>query len=133
MAEEYGIKTIINPMLNDDISESIRLGMLGIDQTSDACLFRVCDQPFLEKDSIQKVIKHFHKTPCNIISLSFGLKRGNPVLFPKKYFAELANLLPGENGKTIIKRHIDDLVLVNSKSHKEIIDIDTVADYYKFL
>lgn len=127
-AKDKGFTTIKNPMVDDGISESIRLGLSAIDKDSDGCIFRVCDQPYLKKESVQLLADAFANNSGNIIALSYKGERGNPVIFPSKYFAELENLSGNSGGGYVIKQHIDELKLLEISDMRELVDVDTMYD-----
>lgn len=126
LANKNGFKTIYNSMKDDGINESIRLGMSAIDIDSDACMFRVCDQPYLTKSSIKLLINTYKKQPNKIIALGYNGKRGNPVIFPKKYFNELSTLANNNGGGKVIKDNISQLYILEIADKKELFDIDTL-------
>lgn len=124
-AIKNGFETIFNKEENPALSLSIKIGMKQLMPQIEGCLFIVGDQPFLKRESIVKMCMEFAKDKTKIEALSYKNKRGNPVLFPKKYFAELANLKDGESGKDIIRKYEESLILIEAVQEKELIDIDT--------
>ena len=51
--------------------------------------------------------------------------RGNPCLFPARFFPELMELREDHGGSTVIRRHEEDLVLLEVDG-AELYDVDTV-------
>lgn len=94
----------------------------------DGVLFSVCDQPFLTTDSIIRLKQSFEESDGAICALSWGGKRGNPVLFPADLLDELAALTGDTGGGAVIKRHPERLVLVEAFSPKELEDVDKPED-----
>lgn len=91
----------------------------------DGYLFIVCDQPYLTFSSLKKLSITWQTTD-KICALAYQKKRGNPVIFPKRYLPELLKIQGDTGGRTVIQQHIDDLCLVEVTSAQELIDIDTL-------
>lgn len=125
--EELGFLPLYNPDGAEGISASIRLGVSRM-RDMDGVLFSVCDQPFLTTESIIKLVKFFQESEKAICALSWGGKRGNPVLFPADLLDELAALTGDTGGGAVVKRHPQRLVLVEALSPRELADVDTRDD-----
>ena len=55
-------------------------------------------------------------------------RRGNPAVFPRDLFGELAALTGDVGGGAVIRRHPERLILVEAASPRELADVDTPAD-----
>ena len=64
------------------------------------------------------------RQPEKIAALSHGGVRGNPCLFPARFFPELMELREDHGGNTVIRRHEEDLVLLEVEQ-QELTDVDT--------
>ena len=62
--------------------------------------------------------------PDCIISAACNGKRGNPCIFPKRFFEELMQLREDHGGNTVIKKHPESLVTVEV-AKAELTDVDT--------
>ena len=60
----------------------------------------------------------------NIVGLGHNGVRGNPCLFPARFFPELLSLEGDVGGSAVIKRHLDDLLLFEAPE-TELCDVDT--------
>lgn len=58
----------------------------------DGCIFCPCDQPLLTRASLRKLRNAFSFEEKEILRLAYEDKQGTPILFDKKYFAELSEL-----------------------------------------
>ena len=125
--EELGFLPLYNPNGAEGISASIRLGVSRMGDM-DGVLFSVCDQPFLTTKSIIRLKDTFEESKDAICALSWGGKRGNPVLFPADLLGELAALTGDTGGGAVVKRHPERLVLVEALSPKELADVDRPED-----
>lgn len=125
IARTAGYETIYNPAPELGQGGSIVLGtqaMTGLD----AALYCVGDQPFLTRESVERLLAAWE--PGLYCALSYSGKRGNPVLFSAEAFPALLRLAPGETGRIVLAQHMDKLRLVAAGNTRELSDIDTRAD-----
>jgi len=87
-------------------------------------LFLVSDQPLLRRESVAELVRLWRQQPEKIAALGSGGVRGNPCLFPARFFPELQNLREDRGGNTVIRRHEEDLVLLEVDA-RELADVDT--------
>lgn len=124
LARAHGFAVVRNAHPEYGVGYTIRLGLKEI-EGMDACLFCVCDQPYLSKQSVRDLLAAY---TGGISALSYGAERGNPVIFPRELFGELLALGAGESGGAVIARHKDRLTLFEVKSPLELADVDTKED-----
>ena len=72
------------------------------------------------------MIETFLHTNKIIVPVSGG-KRGNPCIFPRRYFEELSKLCGDKGGRRVIEKHMDDVEYVRAEEY-ELFDIDTAED-----
>lgn len=109
-------------------SHSMQMGIkksLQLDLQITGFLFIVSDQPYLTIDSLQKLYRTWQQHQ-GICALAYKHKRGNPIIFARKYIDELLEIKGDIGGRYIIKNHLDELTLVQANSAKELVDIDTI-------
>lgn len=119
-----------NPDWESGLGSSIVHGLkqtLNLVPEIDACIFSVCDQPYVTSTIFSQLIKTYKKNTKGIIASSYADTLGTPVLFDKKYFKELFELKGQEGAKKVINRFLDDTISVPFE--KGDIDIDTLEDY----
>jgi len=121
---EQPIQVVMNKNSELGISHSIKLG-IRTDMEVDAYMFMVCDQPFISVVSIETLINSFIESDNGIACLEHKGNLGNPAIFSKKYKNELLSLKGDIGGKSIIKKHLDDLERIPVADELEMMDIDT--------
>ena len=127
IAREYGFSCIRNDHPEWGQSYSARLGTEALRDNCDAILFMVADQPFLRRESLEELVDLWCSEPERIVSASHSGRRGNPCIFPGKYFPELCALTGDVGGSAVIRRHEDQLLLMEFDP-TELQDIDTPED-----
>lgn len=105
------------------LSHTIALG-LGQLTDMDAVLFQVADQPLLRRESVERLIAAQAQQPQRPAALSCGGVRGNPCLFPARFFPELLALSGDRGGSAVLRRHEAELLLVEADA-PELTDVDT--------
>ena len=66
----------------------------------------------------------FRHNPDRIVALSHGGVRGNPCLFPARFFPELMALTGDRGGSGVIRRHPEALLMLET-AEEELWDVDT--------
>ena len=122
-AEQAGFHTIRNDRPDDGISRTIRLGTEAMADCA-GILYMVADQPLLRADTVQRLADCWLQNPACIVSAAHGGHRGNPCLFPARFFPELCALEGDRGGSSVIRRHEDALLLVEA-DEQQLFDCDT--------
>ena len=127
-AEAAGYLPVFNPDSAEGQSASIRLGLNALGEL-DGYLFAVCDQPFLTAQSVGALLAAHREAPAGTIAaLSYGGRRGSPVLFDSCYRRELLALTGDTGGKAVLAAHADRLLLVEAGEERELFDVDWMED-----
>lgn len=124
LAREKGFAVVSNTHPEWGLSHTVRLGTEALREQCDAILYLVSDQPLLRRESVENVIEYYVNYPEHIIGASHSGKRGNPCIFPRKYYEELCELTGDVGGSAVIRRHEDDLLLCEI-DQSELTDVDT--------
>lgn len=123
LAAEYGFLAVHNGDPDAGLSHTIALG-LSVLAGCDAALFLVADQPLLRRESVRRLAALWRTEPEKIAAVSGGGRRGNPCLFPARFFPELLALTGDCGGSRVIRRHPDALMLLEIDAC-ELADVDT--------
>lgn len=123
LAERFRFAAVRNEHPDWGISHTIRLGLEALGPCSGA-LFLVSDQPLLRRESVRALAELWRSQPERIAALAHGGVRGNPCLFPARFFPELLELREDHGGNTVIRRHEEDLILLEVPA-EELTDVDT--------
>ena len=124
MAREYGFRFVYNHHPERGISYTVRLGTEKLKSRCRAIIFLVADQPLLQRQSVEALLDCFIRNPERIVAASRGGVRGNPCIFPERFFSELCALSGDVGGSAVIRRHEEDLLLLEV-GEEELTDVDT--------
>ena len=122
-ASRAGFAAILNDRPEDGISRTIRLGTQAM-ADCDGILYMVADQPLLRAGTVRRVAEAWQEHPECIAAAAHNGNRGNPCLFPARFFPELCALEADRGGSSVIRRHEDALLLVEA-GERELFDCDT--------
>lgn len=126
LAERFGFETLHNPRPDLGQSETIRLGTEAMQSGCDALVYMVADQPLLRRESVSRLLALSREEPEKIVSLAHNGVRGNPCLFPARFFPELLALAGDRGGSAVIRKHPEALLLCEADGN-ELRDVDTKA------
>ena len=125
LAGEYGFEAVWNDQPDQGLSHSVRLGLEQL-LDCDGVLFLVADQPWLKRDSAEALAALWAQNPGKIAAMAHGGVRGNPCIFPARFYPELLELTGDRGGSAVIRRHEDALILLETDA-LELADVDTPA------
>lgn len=135
MGKEDQIRVVKNNHSDLGISHSIKLGIYETMSYNskksehlsepEGFLFAVCDQPWITKDSIERLIYGFFNSSKKIACLSYQGRLGNPVIFHRQYMKELLNLNGDTGGRAVLKKYLKDVEFIEVMEPRELLDIDT--------
>ena len=123
LAERFGFAAVRNEHPDWGVSHTIRLGLEALGHC-DGAMFLVSDQPLLRRESVRALAELWKSRPENIAALAHGGVRGNPCVFPARFFPELLALTEDRGGSAVIRRHEEGLILLEVPE-KELTDVDT--------
>ncbi len=123
LAKERGFETLQNEHPERGQSGTIRLGTRALSDCGAIC-FMVADQPLLRCETLAREVDFFSSHREHIVALGHNGVRGNPCLFPARFFPELLALEGDVGGSAVIKKHPDDLLLFEAPE-EEMRDVDT--------
>lgn len=112
------------------ISHSIHLGLGALGwmgegpSAAEACCFAVCDQPYLTALTLGGFIEGWMDSGKGLGCLGFHGELGNPAIFSRPYQQELLALRGDKGGKSILRRHPEDVYVYEVEDVWELTDMD---------
>jgi molybdenum cofactor cytidylyltransferase len=130
IAQEAGVKTLHNPdYAAGEMLSSLQTAVHQLPANITAVLAMLADQPMVESTTIDLLLEAYWQGHSDLIAPVFGGRRGNPVLIGRDYFAELLALPPGDAPRTLLRRHADELHLVEVPTDSILRDLDKPEQY----
>lgn len=115
-----------NPDYADGLSTSLKTGIAALPDDIDGVLVCLGDMPGIDAGMIDRLIAAFDPLEGREICVpTHKGKRGNPVLWGKRFLPEMAGLAGDVGAKHLIGEHADLVVEVEMEEDGVLIDIDT--------
>ncbi|WP_417688423.1 NTP transferase domain-containing protein [Roseibium sp.] len=121
----YTPDVVHNPDFADGMATSIRTGLSALDPDIGAAIIMLGDMPGVTEETVNAIVEAYRENPDRmIVTASCQGKRGNPVLWDKRFFSDLMQLHGDVGARHIIaeNRHLVEEVEVGPGAH---IDLDT--------
>lgn len=129
VADKFNIRAIYNANADRGQSEAIKLGIRNA-KNSSSYMFILGDQPFINSETIDLLIKEHRKSKSTITIPYYNGKKGMPRILSNIYKDELLGISGDIGGRDIIKRYKKGICVVNMKDGRVGIDIDSPEDIY---
>ncbi|MBL8491886.1 MAG: nucleotidyltransferase family protein [Rhodocyclaceae bacterium] len=104
---------------------SLRCGLAAVRPDLDAVIVMLADMPRITADEVDRLIAAFDPRQPAIVVPEKGGRRGNPVLWPRRFFPEMAGLSGDTGARGLIDRHADRVRVVSLDSDAIFADADT--------
>ena len=120
------VRFVTNPDFADGLSTSVRTGIAALGPTVDAAIVQLGDMPGVGAPLLNRLMAAFSPVEGRSICVpTVGGKRGNPVLWAHRFFAEMGSLSGDSGAKHLIGEHADLVCEVEMTGEAAITDIDT--------
>jgi molybdenum cofactor cytidylyltransferase len=124
----HGLKVtfVRNPDFADGLAGSVKAGIAAVPAAADGAVVCLGDMPLIDARLIDRLIEAFAPDRGNLIAVpvSDG-RRGNPVLWSRRFFNELMTLDGDIGARHLIARHGEAVAEVAVEGHGAFLDIDT--------
>ncbi len=115
-----------NPDHAEGMSSSLERGIEALDPGLDGAVICLGDMPRTSAALIDRLIAGFNPLEGRAIGVpTWRGKRGNPVLWAARYFAEIRRLSGDVGARHLIGDHADAVYEIESPDHSVTIDVDT--------
>jgi molybdenum cofactor cytidylyltransferase len=120
------IERVRNPGFADGLSTSLKCGLAALPDDIDGVVVCLGDMPLVAGRDLDRLIAAFNPLEGRAIVVPTRRgKRGNPVLWARRYFAEMAELAGDVGAKHLIGEHAEAVCEVEMDSDSVLVDIDT--------
>ena len=115
-----------NPDFAEGLAGSVKSGIAAVPADADGAVICLGDMPLIDAHLIDRLIEAFTPDRGNLIAVpvSDG-RRGNPVLWSRRFFRELMALDGDIGARHLIIRHGEAVAEVAVEGHGAFLDIDT--------
>jgi len=120
------IERVRNPDFADGLSTSLKRGLAALPSDIDGALICLGDMPLVSGRDLDRLIGAFNPLEGRaiVVPTRHG-KRGNPVLWARRFFPEMAALAGDVGARALIGEHADLVAEIEMDSDAVLVDIDT--------
>jgi molybdenum cofactor cytidylyltransferase len=120
------LRFVTNPDFADGLSTSVRTGVAALGKDIDAAIVQLGDMPGVGAALLDRLMAAFSPVEGRSICVpTVGGKRGNPVLWDRRFFPEIAQVSGDTGARHLIGEHADLVCEVEMTGEAAITDIDT--------
>ncbi|MBT6119670.1 MAG: NTP transferase domain-containing protein, partial [Rhodospirillaceae bacterium] len=120
------VEIVHNPAHAEGLSTSLGRGLGALPAGIDGALVCLGDMPRVSAKEIDRLIDAFNPAEGRAIVVpTHGGKRGNPVLFAKRFFAEMAAVSGDVGARHLIGEHDDVVAEVEMAEDGVLLDVDS--------
>jgi len=130
--EGLPVKKVINSRYASGQASSLRVGLEALEGPVEGVLFALGDQPLVKPETIKLLVEKFGEAG-GIAAPFYQGRRGNPVLFHRRFFPAIQSLEGDVGAREIIAGHPESLRRVDVDDPGVLLDIDTWEDYRRML
>jgi len=120
----------VNPHPEAGQAGSVKVGIAAVPADAPAALVALGDQPFVPGEVIVALLEARVRAGRAIVAPCYREGRGNPVLFSREVFAELAEISGDQGARAVLERDPGRVTLVDVDLPMPQ-DLDTPEDYAK--
>lgn len=130
--QEMGFRAVPSPRAAEGMGYSVAAGAAALDARADYALFLSADQPFLRPETVRQLVRLAQESHCIAVPRVDG-KPCAPCVFPRRFFGKLAALAGETGGRSVWKRHADEVRFWDAPNQAEFADIDTPETYQRLV
>lgn len=114
-----------NPDYSSGMASSLCRGLRALRNDAEAVIVLLADMPAIDGPIIDRMIDAFDPAQPFVLVPEHEGRRGNPVLWPRRYFAEMATLSGDMGARGLLERYAREVRSVSFDSPAILIDVDT--------
>ncbi|QHO75896.1 4-diphosphocytidyl-2C-methyl-D-erythritol kinase [Bradyrhizobium sp. CCBAU 051011] len=120
------VKFVRNPDFAGGLASSVKAGIAAVPENADGAIVCLGDMPLISAKLIDQLIETFAPDRGHLIAVpvSDG-RRGNPVLWSRRFFKELMTLDGDVGARHLIAKHAEAVAEVAVDGQSAFLDIDT--------
>jgi len=111
---------------------SLRAGLGALPPAADGCAWCPVDYPLVRGETVGALVSAFAMEPERIVVPRWGEERGHPVIFPRRMFEEFDEPELPEGARTVVRRHEDAVLPVETDDPAVLTDIDSPEDLLRW-
>ncbi len=124
--KNYATGFVHNPDFADGLSTSLKTGLRALPDNIDGAIVCLGDMPLVKAEHIDQLIRAFDPVEGRSICVPVhGRKRGNPVVWSKRFITEILSVTGDIGARHLLEEHADQVIEVAIEQDGVLFDIDT--------
>ncbi len=124
--EGLDVRLVHNPDFAKGLSTSLKAGLAAVPEEVDAAVVCLADMPQVSSGLIDRLIAAFDpEKGAPIVAPVIDGQRGNPVLWSRRFFAELMTLDGDVGARHVLMRYPEAVAEVACEGEAALLDVDT--------
>ncbi len=120
------VKFVRNPDFAGGLASSVKAGISAVSDNVDGAIVCLGDMPLIDAHLIDRLIETFAPDRGHLIAVPVSEgRRGNPVLWSRRFFRELMTLDGDIGARHLIAKHAEVVAEVPVEGNSAFLDIDT--------
>uniref|UniRef100_UPI00056E019C NTP transferase domain-containing protein n=2 Tax=Nitrobacteraceae TaxID=41294 RepID=UPI00056E019C len=120
------VKFVRNPDFAGGLASSVKAGISAVSDSVDGAVVCLGDMPLIDAKLIDRLIETFAPDRGHLIAVPVSEgRRGNPVLWSRRFFKELMTLDGDIGARHLITKHAEVVAEVPVEGNSAFLDIDT--------
>jgi molybdenum cofactor cytidylyltransferase len=121
------VQFVHNPEHETGMASSLRRGLSGLPGDADAAVVLLGDMPRIDGGHVDRLLAAFDPRQPKIVAPVRDGRRGNPILWPREFFAAMMALAGDVGARELLQRHALRVELVSFDDDAIFADVDTAA------
>lgn len=126
------VQCVHNPEHETGMASSLRCGLAVLPADADAAVVLLADMPWIDGSHVDRLLAAFDPQQPKIVAPVRDGRRGNPILWPREFFAEMMAVEGDVGAREVLARHASRVDTVAFDDDAIFADVDTPAELNEF-
>ena len=131
--QDQPARLVRNPSSSEeDMLDSLQLGLSSLDDTVQAALVVLGDQPQIEESVVKMVLAGYRFSHPPLVVPSYQMRRGHPWLIDRQLWPQVLGMRPPGTLREFLQAHGDLIRYIVVETPSILQDLDTPEDYQRY-